>query len=117
MRVAILTLALSLAAGAAAAQTSKGLDPATTIQCLEPGGLSIPPVCDAPASRLDSREYICTCPNGGMRVDVPVCAKGQREPAEGKALVRARRELGKDGSLVGDKVSDQPICVAPRGRR
>lgn len=116
MRLTILALALSLAAGAAPAQTSKGLNAATTIQCIEPSGQSIPAVCDAPASRLDSREYICTCPNGGMRVNVPVCAKDQREPAEGRALVRARRDAAKDGSLVGDMVEGKAICVAPRGR-
>lgn len=116
MRLTILALALSLAAGGALAQTSKGLNAVTTVQCIEPSGQSIPPVCNAPGSRLDNREYICTCPNGGMRVDVPVCAKDQREPAEGKALVRARRDAAKDGSLVGDMIDGKPICVAPRGR-
>lgn len=116
MRLAILTLALSLAAGGALAQTSKGLDPVTTVQCIEVSGQSIPAVCTAPGSRLDKREYLCTCPDGGMRVDVPVCAKDQPEPAEGKALIRARRDAHKDGSLVGDMIDGRQICVAPRGR-
>lgn len=116
MRIPILALSVALCAGAALAQTSSGLRPITTIQCLEPGGHLIPAVCDAPASRLDNREYICLCSNGGMRVDVPVCAKGEREPPDGRALSRVRDVAARDGSLVGDMLDGKPICVAPRGR-
>jgi hypothetical protein len=45
---------------------------------------------------------------------VAVCAKGQKPPPEGKALNIARREAARDGSLRGDTVGGQPICVAPR---
>ena len=71
-------------------------------------------MCDVPASRLDSREYICTCPNGGQRVEASICPKGVKPPPEGRALDIARRLGIKDGTLVGDKVGDRLICVAPR---
>ena len=116
MRLQILGLALALGAGAALAQPIGADPPSKTIQCIEVGGQIIPPVCQVPASRLDSREYICTCPNGGQRVEVSICAKGQHAPPEGRALDAARRVGIKDGALVGDKLGDQPICVAPRGR-
>lgn len=116
MRIQTLGLVLALCAGAAAAQPIGENPPTWTIQCIETGGNLIPAHCDAPASRLETREYICTCPNGGMRVDVPICAKGQTPPPEGKALNIARAAGIKDGSLKGDMVGGKPICVAPRGR-
>ncbi|WP_293904430.1 hypothetical protein [Phenylobacterium sp.] len=114
MRIALIVLAPLALAGAALAQPLSPNPPKTTIQCIEGGGQLIPPVCDVPASRLDNREYICTCPNGGQRVDVSICARGQIPPPEGKALNIARSTAIKDGSLVGDKLGDRPICVAPR---
>lgn len=114
MRLQMLGLALALAAGAATAQPISENPPTRTIQCIEVGGQIIPPVCQVPASRLDPREYICTCPNGGQRVEVSICAKGQKAPPENKALDVARRLGIKDGSLVGDMVGDRAICVAPR---
>src|SRR5689334_6464800 len=100
MRVAIFSLsAACLLAAAAVAQPISQNPPTRTIQCIEAGGQMIPPVCQVPASRLDTREYICTCPNGGQRVDVAICAKGQPEPAENLALVRARSTAARDGSL------------------
>jgi len=115
MRLAIFSLSLALAAAAAVAQPISENPPTRTKQCIEQSGQLIPPVCQVPGSRLDSREYICTCPNGGMPVDVAICAKGQTPPPEGRALIRARSEGVRDGSLIGDKVGDRPICVAPRG--
>jgi len=85
-----------------------------TIQCIEAGGQQIPAVCQVPGSRLEKDEILCTCPNGGQRVDVAVCAKGQTPPPEGKALNIARRQAIKDGSLIGDTLAGKPICVAPR---
>ena len=114
MRLQMLGLVMALGAGAAIAQPINENPPTRTIQCIEVGGQIIPPVCDVPASRLDSREYICTCPNGGQRLEVSICPKGQKPPPEGKALDIARRLGMKDGSLVGDKVGDRAICVAPR---
>jgi hypothetical protein len=114
MREATLGLVMALAAGAAAAQPISENPPTKTIQCIETGGLLIPAVCNVPGSRLDTREYICTCPNGGLRVEVAVCAKGQKPPPEGRALNRARAAGIKDGSLLGDTVGGRPICAAPR---
>jgi hypothetical protein len=114
MRIQSLTLALALAAGAAAAQPISENPPTKSIQCIEVGGQSIPAVCRVPGSRLDPREDICTCPIGGQRVEVAVCGKGQTPPPEGRALNIARRAAARDGSLLGDTIDGRPICVAPR---
>ena len=113
MKIAVVTLAatLGLLAGSAAAQS---LDGKTTILCLEVGGQSIPPTCNVPASRLDSREYICTCPAGGQRVSTPVCPKGIRPPPESAAYEKARNAAISSGSLAGAMYQGKPMCVAPR---
>lgn len=105
----------ALTAGAVQAQPISENPPTKTIQCIEVGGQSIPPNCRVPASRLDPREDICTCIEGGQRVEVAVCAKGEVPPPEGKALNIARRKGARDGSLVGDTMPDgRKICVEPR---
>ncbi|HET6971497.1 MAG TPA: hypothetical protein VFH92_10265 [Phenylobacterium sp.] len=114
MRVLFLTAALLALAGAAAAQPIGENPPTRTIQCIDVGGQQIPPVCQVPGSRLDLREDICTCPNGGQRIDVAVCAKGQQPPPEGRALNRARSGALRTGTLIGATFRGQPICVAPR---
>ena len=115
MRSLLLALAVGLgAAGAVSAQPINENPPTWTIQCIEVGGPLVPAVCKVPGSRLDPREDICTCPVGGLRVDVAICAKGQAEPPENRALNKARRLAARDGSLIGDMVEGRPICVAPR---
>lgn len=114
MRALVFLIPLMLAAAAAAAQPISENPPTKTIQCIDVGGQSIPPVCKVPGSRLDPREDICTCPNGGQRIEVAVCAKGQKPPPEGRALNAARTAAARDGTLIGDTVAGQPICVAPR---
>ena len=114
MRLHLFAVLIAASGGAAAAQPLGENPPRSTIQCIEVGGQQIPAVCKAPGSRLDAREDICTCPGGGLRVEVAVCAAGQTPPPEGKALNVARREAARDGSLIGDKLGDRPICVAPR---
>lgn len=111
---AILIAGAVLAAGAATAQPIGENPPTKTIQCIEPGGFSIPATCNVPGSRLDKREDICLCPAGGQRVEVSVCAKGEKPPPESKALNIARSAGAKDGTLVGDTVDGRRICVAPR---
>lgn len=113
MKIAILTLAaaLSLSAGAVMAQS---LDGKTTILCLEVGGQSIPPTCQVPASRLDNREDICTCPAGGQRVSIPVCPNGVSPPPESAAYQRARYAAISKGSLAGAMYQGKPMCRAPR---
>ncbi|MBU1378567.1 MAG: hypothetical protein KKE02_15195 [Alphaproteobacteria bacterium] len=110
------TLAFLMFAGAAGAQPIAENPPTKTIQCIDVGGQQVPALCRVPASRLDPREDICTCPGGGQRVEVAVCAKGQTPPPEGRALNIARRTAIRDGSLLGDMIGDKPICVAPRNR-
>jgi hypothetical protein len=103
-----------LLAGSATAQSGNGHAPGTTIQCLDVAGQEIPPLCDVPASRLDKSEYICTCPAGGQRVDVPICAKGETRPPENVALYRVRRLAMRDGTLVGDTFQGKAMCLEPR---
>jgi hypothetical protein len=114
MKILYVTALSLLLASSAAAQRGDGHAPGTTIQCLDVAGQEIPPLCDVPASRLDKSEYICTCPAGGQRVDVPICAKGERRPAENVALYRARRQAMRDGTLVGDSFKGKPMCLEPR---
>ena len=114
MRSVLLAALVAGVAGSAAAQPINENPPTWTIQCIEVGGRLVPAVCKVPASRLDPREDICTCPLEGVQVKVPICAKGQTPPPEGKRLNIARREAARDGSLIGDKVGDRPICAAPR---
>lgn len=111
---AMLIAAAALTAGAATAQPIGENPPTRTIQCIEVSGRSIPPLCQVPASRLDKREDICTCPAGGQRVEVAICAEGERAPPESRALNTARRTAVRDGTLVGDTIDGRRICVAPR---
>lgn len=114
MRIHVLAVLAALAAGAAQAQPLSERPPTWTIQCIDVSGDTVPARCNVPASRVDQSEFICTCPAGGMRTRVPICAEGQKPPPENLALNRARREASRDGTLEGDRVGDRPICVAPR---
>jgi hypothetical protein len=88
-----------------------------TIQCISAGGQLIPKSCDVADGRLVDRERICTCPLGGVRVEVPICGKGQHPPGESKALNIARRTGARDSSLVGDTVNGRPICATVGERK
>ncbi|HEX2559902.1 hypothetical protein [Phenylobacterium sp.] len=113
-----LVAALALIAGAAQAQSPMNQNPPTqTTLCLEVNGSIIPPVCHRPASRVDQREDICLCSNGGIRVDAPVCAPGERPPAESRVFENARRDAGRDGTLMGDMWQGQRMCVDIRRGR
>jgi hypothetical protein len=113
----MLTLAvlpLALLATAASAQRSDPGRPITTIQCIDVSGRIIPARCDVPAGRLDKSEYICVCLAGGDRVEVPICAKGEKPPPESARFERLRRQVSRDGSLAGDSFEGRPICAQPR---
>lgn len=105
--------ALNGAAQAASKPTDSGAK--QTSVCLEVSGRTLPVVCRVPASRLNTQEDICTCPQG-VRVDVAVCGPNETPPAEGRALSEARSLAAKDGSLIGDQFKGQPLCAAPAGR-
>lgn len=110
----IAVVAIAASAGLAAAQAPLTQNPPTqTVICLDVGGQSLPAVCQVPASRIDKREDICIC-HTGVRVDVPICPTGVRPQAESLAFERARRELARDGSLIGDTFEGRPICVEGR---
>ncbi|MDB5452703.1 MAG: hypothetical protein JWO33_1281 [Caulobacteraceae bacterium] len=100
---------LALSAGAAQAQPF-GKRPTTTI-CLDVGGQSLPAVCRGPASLIEQREDICTCPRG-MPTTAPICPPGVSPPPESRALDRARRAAMRGGSLVGATWRGKPMCVA-----
>jgi hypothetical protein len=113
MKIALLALAAAtLVGGAAAAQPGRN-DPATTIQCLDPGGRSHPATCRVPGGRLDRGEYICQC-SFGQPVTVAICPPGVTPPPESRALERARRDAARNGSLLGASFQGRPMCVAPR---
>ena len=101
---------LALAGSAFAGTLSR---PTQTQVCLDVSGGTLPVVCLVPGSRLDDREYYCHCPEG-QRVDVAICPAGIKPPAENRALDHARRSAARDGSLLGDRIGDRPICMAPR---
>ncbi len=110
----LLAAALSLAAGAAAAQSLADNPPKATVICLDVVGRSLPATCRVPGSRLDAREDICLCPADGERVTIPVCPKGVKAPGESLAYEKARRAAVNHGSLVGASYNGQPMCLAPR---
>lgn len=109
MRILMLAAVAALSASAASAQAQK---PLTRSICVDVGGQSLPAVCKRPGSRFDKVEDICTCPQG-RRVDVPVCPAGDTPPAETLEFEKVRRDLSRDGSLVGDRYEGRPICIAP----
>lgn len=107
-----LTLAVVMATLAAAPTWAQPIVPeARTIQCISSGGRVIPKSCDVADGKLAGRERMCTCPLGGVRVEVPICAKGENPPGENKALNVVRRTGARDGTLVGDTVNGKPICA------
>lgn len=107
-----LTLALVLTTLAAAPTWAGPTAPGDrTIQCISVGGQLIPKSCDVADGRLAGRERMCTCPLGGVRVEVPICVRGQTPPGESKSLNVARRTGARDGTLVGDTVNGKPICA------
>jgi len=107
-----LTLALVMATLTAASAWAGPTTPDDrTIQCISSGGRLVPKSCDVADGKLADRERMCTCPLGGVRVEVPICAKGQHPPGESKALNVARRTSARDGTLVGDVVNGKPICA------
>ncbi|MGZ5948418.1 MAG: hypothetical protein ACXWKV_17745 [Caulobacteraceae bacterium] len=110
----LLAATLSLAAGAAAADSLADNPPKSTIICLDVAGKSLPATCKVQASRLDAREDICLCPAGGERVTIPVCAKGVKPPAESAAYEKARRAAVSHGSLAGATFKGQAMCLAAR---
>jgi hypothetical protein len=115
MRLLYLALVpLLLAAGAATAQSSTLGNPATTVQCIDVSGRILPARCNVPAGRLDKSEYICLCPAGGDRIEVPVCARDERPPPESRAFERLRKQVSRDGSLAGDTFDGRRICARPR---
>lgn len=116
LKTAILgALALSAAgpiAGVASAQSMS--DPTTTTVCIDVSGRSLPVTCRAQAGRLNQREDICQCLDGGREITIPICPTGVRPPAESAAYERARLAAINKGSLVGAMWQGKPMCVAPR---
>jgi hypothetical protein len=112
--VLIAATALAASSGLAMAQSPLSENPPTQrVICIDVGGQNLPAVCKAPASRIDQRPDICSCPQGTM-VDAPICAAGVKPPIETLKFERARKLAARDGSLIGDLYQGQPMCVSPR---
>lgn len=110
----IAAVALAASASLASAQAPLSENPPTeTVICLDVNGQTLPVTCTVPSSRLDQREDMCMC-REGTRTPVSICPAGVRAPAETRAFEKARREAGRDGTLIGDLFEGQPMCVAPR---
>ncbi len=110
----VIGCALSLAAGAAAAQSLSDYPPKVRTVCIDVAGRNVPARCQAQASRLDQREDICLCDTGAQMVTAPICPPGVKPPAESAAYEKARRAAINKSSLVGATYQGQPMCVAPR---
>jgi hypothetical protein len=109
--------ALSLTAGWACADAMSSRSPKTVTICLDPGGRTAPVTCPIhDASRLNSREDICSCPGATQQVSAPVCAPGMHPPEQSAAYEEARSKAVSHGSLVGAMWRGQPMCEAPRNR-
>lgn len=106
-------LALAATSGLARAGDLSANPPTKTEICLDVSGSTLPVTCQAPASRLDKREDICTCAQG-QRVEIAVCGPGETPPPETIAYDRARRLALKHGSLLGQTFQGKRMCVAPR---
>ena len=110
----VIGCALSLAAGAAAAQSLSDYPPKVRTICIDVAGRNLPARCQAQASRIDQREDICLCGVGAQMVTAPICPAGVKPPAESAAFEKARRAAINKGSLVGASYQGQPMCVAAR---
>jgi hypothetical protein len=109
----ILGAATALMSGPVLAQSVA--DPGITSICLDPGGHTLPVTCRShDASRINQREDICQCLNGGDQVTVPFCPRGVKPPAEDVAFEHARRAAVVKGSLVGATYQGRPMCVESR---
>jgi hypothetical protein len=76
----------------------------------------MPVSCRVLPGRLSEDQGTCTCGDPSLEVQAPVCAVGERQPAESRGLQIARRTAARDGSLVGDRFEGSRMCVTPRNR-
>lgn len=113
MRLSTLAVVLAALTGTnALALPASPRAPDRTVQCIAPGGQLFPKACNVADGRLPGRERLCTCPEGGVRVEVAACTRGQKPPGESKALESIRRDAMRDGTLIGDTMNGKPICAS-----
>ncbi len=108
MRMMLIGLLAAGLAGSAAAQPGGRL-PEDGLVCMAPNGAAEPALCRRGSDYGPSD--ICLCPGSSTRVDAPICAKGEKPPAETVGLMRARRLAARDGSLYGDTYEGHRMCV------
>jgi hypothetical protein len=108
MRILIIAGLAAALAGAAGAHPSSR-PPEEAVMCLSPTGQSEPVACRRGSSWGPAD--ICLCPGLARRVPAPICAKGERPPAETVAYNTARREAARDGTLFGDTFEGRRMCV------
>lgn len=105
-----LILASLLATSAAGAVAAQPRPPEEGMMCLNPNGSQEPAVCRRGNAWGDAD--ICSCRGTAMRYDVPVCATGERPPAESIRLDRFRSEwLKTHHSLYGASFEGHRLCV------
>ena len=117
MRASLITV--GVVAAAILAGASGPVTPPTEgrhMICLQNGRM-LPVSCRVQPGRLSDYQGSCSCGDSANEVVVPVCAAGERQPAESRGLQIARRSAARDGSLVGDRFEGSPMCVTARNRR
>jgi hypothetical protein len=109
MRAPLIFTLLSVVGGLALAQSAQSRPPEDGMMCLSTNGQRSPSICRRGNAWGDSD--ICTCRGGAMRYDAPICARGEKPPAESVALDRARAEAMKRGTLYGATFEGRRMCV------
>jgi hypothetical protein len=107
---------LGLSAGAVLASPLSDNPPKVMTICLDGIGHKVGARCHTgDASRLDTREDVCSCPAATQQVSAPVCPPGVHAPGESAAYEQARLKSINHGIVEG-QWQGQPMCVAPLKR-
>jgi hypothetical protein len=115
MRAFILTVIAGLAVASAASAQRIGPNDKATV-CLDPGGVSHPPLCRSQnASRFPTQPDICSCHGPWRQVDAPWCAPGERPAPDTAALATARIAFAEknNNSLIGFTFEGKRNCIVP----
>lgn len=83
--------------------------------CVGNSGETRPALCRGGSpSRVIEDRGACTCSGPEFPVLVRPCGAGERPPAQSAAYERALRDLGRDGSVIGDRYEGREICASTR---
>lgn len=110
----ILVAALALSACTAVEGERMARSEPYTI-CVGAGGETRAAICRGGSpSRVVEDRGVCTCSGPEFPVLVRPCGAGESPPAQTAAYERALRDLGRDGSLSGDRYEGREICASTR---